>query len=48
MFNISLAFDLDGTLVNSEKIKTYSYIKALQKYKLIEGNIYKYLGKGKL
>lgn len=46
MINLSFAFDLDGTLVNSEKIKTYAYIKALRNYNLDEGNILNYLGKG--
>lgn len=46
MINLSLAFDLDGTLVNSEEIKTYAYIKALRNYNLAEGNILNYLGKG--
>ena len=46
MLDLSFAFDLDGTLVDSEKIKTNSYIKAMQKYKLVEGNILEYLGKG--
>ena len=46
MLNLSLAFDLDGTLVNSEEIKTSSYIQALQKYKLFKGNILSFLGRG--
>ena len=46
MLNLSLAFDLDGTLVNSEKIKTDAYLKALNHYDLDAGNILTYLGKG--
>ena len=46
MINLSLAFDLDGTLVNSEKIKTYAYIQALKHYDLAENDILKYLGEG--
>ena len=46
MFDLSLAFDLDGTLVNSEKIKTDSYLKALKHYDLVEGDILNHLGKG--
>jgi len=46
MSELSLAFDFDGTLVDSEKIKTDSYIQALQEYKLNQGNILTFLGKG--
>ena len=46
MSEFSLAFDFDGTLVDSEKIKTYSYIQALKEYKLNQGNILTFLGKG--
>ena len=39
MIDLSLAFDLDGTLVNSEKIKTSAYIEALRNYNLFKGDI---------
>ena len=46
MIDLSLAFDLDGTLVNSEKIKTSAYIEALRNYNLFKGDILNYLGQG--
>ena len=46
MIDLSLAFDLDGTLINSEKIKTSAYIEALQNYNLVKGDILNYLGVG--